>query len=74
MKLMSNDEVDKLKLNNNEVDIKKKNAWGKRKELVFRRGSWLIHHLQNISHQKVYTFRHCVVSDKVPSTFSQIVE
>ena len=29
VKLMSNDEVDKLKLNNNEID-KKKNAWGKR--------------------------------------------
>ena len=73
MKLMSNDEVDKLKLNNNEVD-KKKNAWEIRKELVFRGGSWLMHHLQNISHQKVYTFWHCVVNNEVPSTSSQIVE
>ena len=52
MKLMSNDKVDKPKLNNNEIDKNKKNkknAWGKRKELVFRRGSWLMHYLQNIS-------------------------
>ena len=70
---MSNDEVDKLKMNNNEVD-KKKHAWGKRKELVSRRGSWLIHHLQNVSHKKVYTFWHCVVDDEVPSTSSQFVE
>ena len=45
-----------------------KKAWGKRKERVFRRGSWLIHHLQNMSHQK---YKH---TDKVPSTSSQIVE
>ena len=51
IKLMSNYEVDRLKMNNNEVN-KRKNAWEKRKELVFRRGSCLIHHLQNISHQK----------------------
>ena len=73
MKLMSNDEVDKLKLNNNEVH-KKKNAWEVRKELVVRGGSWLMHHLQNVSHQKVYTFWHCVVNNEVPSTSSQIVE
>ena len=30
--------------------------------------------MQNISHQKVYTFWHCVVNDEVPSTSSQIVE
>ena len=34
----------------------------------------MIHHLQNISHQKVYTFCHCAVNDEVPSTSSQIVE
>ena len=33
----SNDEVDKLKLHNDEV------AWRKRKEQMFRRGSWLVH-------------------------------
>ena len=65
MKLMINDEVDKLKLTDNEND-KKKNA-----ELVF---SWLIHHLQNISHQKLYTFWHCIVNDEAPSISSQIVE
>ena len=54
--------------------IRKEKAWGKRKELVFRRGSWLIHHLQNISHLKVYIFWHCVFNDEVPSTSSQIVE
>ena len=62
MKLMNNDEVDKLKLNNSKVD-KKKKAWGNGKKLVFRRGSWLIHYLQNVSPQKVYTFWHCVVND-----------
>ena len=30
--------------------------------------------LQNISHQKVYTFWHCIVNDEVPSTSSQMVE
>ena len=73
MKLMSNYEVDRLKMNNNEVN-KRKNAWEKRKELVFRRGSCLIHHLQNISHQKVYTFWYCVVNDEVPSTSSQVFQ
>ena len=73
MKLMSNCEVDRLKMNNNEVN-KRRNAWEKRKELVFRRGSCLIHHLQNISHQKVYTFWYCVVNDEVPSTSSQIFQ
>ena len=70
---MSKDKVDKVRLSNNEVD-KKKNVWGKRNELVLRRGSWFIHHLQNISHQKVYTFWQCVVNNEVPSTSSQIVE
>ena len=70
---MSIDEVDKLKLNNNEV-VKKKSAWGKRKELIFSRENWLIHHLQNISHQKVYTFWYCLVNDEEPSTSSQIIE
>ena len=30
--------------------------------------------MQNISHQKVYTFWHCVVNDEVPSTSSQSIE
>ena len=34
----------------------------------------MIHHLQNIPHQKLYTFWNCVVNDEVPSTSSQIVE
>ena len=56
---MSIDEVDKLKLNNDEVD-KKKNAWGKQKELVFRRGSWLIHHYTPyISSENVYILTLC---------------
>ena len=70
---MSDDEVDKLNLNNNKVD-KKTNAWEKRKELVFSKGSWLIQHLQNVSHQKVYTFWHCVVNNEVPSTSFEIVK
>ena len=41
--------------------------------------SWIImklikKKLQNISHQKVYTFWHCIVNDEVPSTSSQMVE
>ena len=68
---MSNDEIDKLKLNNKEFD-KKKTPEKKRRELVFR--SWLIHHLQNISHQKVYTFWYCLVNDEEPSTSFQIIE
>ena len=55
------------------MKLTSKKAWGKRKEQVFTRGSWLIHHLQNISHQKIYTFWYYVVNDEVPSTSSQIV-
>ena len=51
-----------------------KKAWGKRKEQVFRRGSWLIHHLQNMSYQKIYTFWYDAVNDGVPSTSSEIIE
>ena len=51
-----------------------KKAWRKKKEQLFRRGSWLIHHLQNISHQKICTFWYCVVNDEVPSTSSQTFE
>ena len=51
-----------------------KKACGKRKKQVFRRGSWLIHYLQHMSHQRIYTFWHYVVNDEVPSTSSQIVE
>ena len=32
-----------------------KKTWGKIKKRVFRRRSWLIHHLQNMSHLKIYT-------------------
>ena len=51
-----------------------KTVWGKRKEQVIRKGSWLIHHLQNISYKKVYSFWYYVVNDEVSSTSSQIVE
>ena len=51
-----------------------KKTLGKNKEQVFRRGSWLIHHLQNMSHQKIYTFWYYPVNDEVPATSSQIVE
>ena len=34
----------------------------------------MIHHLQNMSHQKIYTFWYYVVNDQVPSISSQIVE
>ena len=51
-----------------------KKAWRKRKEQVFRRGIWLIHHLKNMSYQQIYTFWYYVVNDEAPSTSSQIVE
>ena len=51
-----------------------KNAWGKRKEQVLGRGSWLIHHLQNTSHHEIYIFWYCVVNEEVKSSSSQIVE
>ena len=44
--LISNDYVDKLKLNNNE--FVKENNWGKKKEQVFRRGTWLTHYVKVI--------------------------
>ena len=56
------------------MKLTSKKARGKRKEQVFRRGSWLIHHLQNMSYQKIYTFRHYVVNNEVPSISSQIDE
>ena len=46
----------------------------KKKRTSTRRGSSLIHHLQNISHQKKCTFWYCVVNDEVPPTSSQIFE
>ena len=54
MELMSNDEVDKLTLNNNEVDKKEKRLRKKKRTSIQKRK--LIHHFQNISDQKVYTF------------------
>ena len=57
--------------------------WGKRKEKVFRRGSWLIHFVKVINVNMVFkkhvssennTFWHCVVNDKVPWTSSQIAQ
>ena len=51
-----------------------KKVWGKWKEQVLGRGSWLIHHLQNMSHHKIYIFWYCVVNEEVASTSSQIVE
>ena len=33
-----------------------------------------MHHLQNISHQEIYTFWYCVVNDEIPSTFSQVFQ
>ena len=56
------------------MKLMSKKAWGKIKKQVLRRESWLIHHLQNMSHQKIYTFWYYVVNDEVPSTSSQIVE
>ena len=56
------------------MKLTRKKAWGKRKEQVFRRGSWLIHHLENMSYQQMYTFYYYVVNGEVPSTSSQIVE
>ena len=55
------------------MKLTSKKAWGKRKEQV-RRGSWLIHHLQSMSYQKIYTFWYYVVHDEVPSTSPQILE
>ena len=52
----------------------RKEARGKTKELVFKRWSWLIHHFQNASYQKIYAFWNCVHNDEVPSTSSKIVE
>ena len=49
-------------------------ACGKRKEHVFRRGSWLINYLKNMFYQKIYTFWYYVVNDAVPPTSSHIVE
>ena len=55
------------------MKLTSKKSWGKRKQHVFRR-SWLIHHLQNMSYQEIYTFWNYVANDEVPSTSSQIVE
>ena len=34
----------------------------------------MIHHSENMSYQKIYTFRYYAVNDEVPSNFSQIDE
>ena len=47
MKLMSNDNVDKLKLNNDKFDKEKKSE-EKEKKTAFRRGSCLIHYVKVI--------------------------
>ena len=82
MKLISNGENDKLNLNNDEFDKKKKLRKGKGKAKAFRRGTWLLPFvkviqalfLKNLSHQKIYTFWHSLVNDEVTSTSSQTVE
>ena len=51
------------------MTLTRKKVWGKRKEQV-RGGSWLIHHLQNMSYQKIYRFWYYVVNDEVSSTSS----
>ena len=56
------------------MKLRSKKAWGKRKEQVLWRGSWFIHHLQNMSHHKMYACWYCVVNEEVPSTSSQIFE
>ena len=55
------------------MKLTSKKTEGKRKEQVFRRGSWLIHHLQNMSYQKIYASWYYVVNDEVPSTSPQII-
>ena len=60
MKLMSNDEVDKLKLKSKK-NLSEKKITSKKRKL-------------NLSYQKIYTFWCYVVNDEVPSTFSQIDE
>ena len=68
---MSNDDIGKMKLNNNEVD-KKKNVWEKKTSIQKRK--LIDTPLQNISHQKVYASWQLIVNDGVLSTSSQIVE
>ena len=80
---MCNDEIVKLKLNNDEVD-KPKNLRKKRKENAYSEmdvdwyNMWkeyiLILFLKNMSHQKICIFWFCIATDEVPSTFPQIVE
>ena len=50
---MCNDEIVKLKLNNDEVD-KPKNLRKKRKENAFRNGCWLIQHVKGIYINSVF--------------------
>ena len=68
--MIGDDEVDELKLSNDEVDKKKHLKKKKRTSIQW----WLICHKQKISHQKIYTFWHCVINDEVLSNSSQIVE
>ena len=56
------------------MTLKSKNAWRKRKEQIFRRGSWLVHHLQNMFYQRIYAFWYYVANNEVPSSSFQIVE
>ena len=46
-------------------------AWWKRKKAGIQKRK-LIEHLQNMSHQKIYTFWYA--NDDAPATYSQIVE
>ena len=54
--------------------VRKKKRLRKKKRTSIQKGRWLIHHLQNISHQKVYTFWYCFINDELPSTSSKIVK
>ena len=47
MKLMGNDEVDKLKLNDDDDSSFLFSWWGKTNK-VFRRASWLVQHVEVI--------------------------
>ena len=46
---MSNSKVDNLKLNNNEFDKLKSLRKKKRKDIQNGNGSWLIHHVKNVT-------------------------
>ena len=69
---MSNDEVDKLKLHNDEVDRQKSLRENKRTGIQKRK--LIDTPFVKLSYQKIYSFWYYVVNDEVSSTFSQIVE